>query len=404
MTEHKLVPKIRFQGFSEEWEESILGKIGNVKMNKRIYKKQTTAHGEVPFYKIGTFGKKADSFITQNLYDEYRKKYDYPKIGDILISASGTIGNKIIYNGQKAYYQDSNIVWLNINKNILSNSFLYYFYDIVHWKGIEGSTIKRLYNSSILNTKIKFPTINEQQKIGKLFFKIDQLIKLQQQKVDKLELLKKAFLQKMFASEKQKVPEIRFTGFNDEWEERSLSKISNKISEKNKRLQYHETFTNSAEYGIVSQKDFFDKNITNIEKISNYYIVKPNYFVYNPRISKNAPVGPINKNNLNRTGIISPLYYVFKVHDIDYDFLEYFFSSSKWHKFMKLNGDSGARSDRFAIKNSVLSKMPIPFTDINEQQKIGAFFEKLDQLISANNHKLTNLKLLKKSLLQNMFI
>ncbi|PUZ30963.1 restriction endonuclease subunit S, partial [Staphylococcus cohnii] len=111
--ELKNIPDLRFPEFDREWEEMKLGDIGKVAMNKRIYKKQTSPYEEIPFYKIGTFGKKSDTFISRNTYEEYKTKFPYPKVGDILISASGSIGRTIEYKGQEAYYQDSNIVWLD---------------------------------------------------------------------------------------------------------------------------------------------------------------------------------------------------------------------------------------------------------------------------------------------------
>ena len=149
-------------------------------MNKRIYKNQTTEKGEIPFYKIGTFGGSADAFISRELFEEFKNKYPYPKTGDILISASGSIGRTIEYLGEEAYYQDSNIVWLNHN-NSLDNKFLKYLYSVVKWSGIEGSTIKRLYNSNILNTEFLIPNIEEQKKIEENLSQLDQLITLHQQ-------------------------------------------------------------------------------------------------------------------------------------------------------------------------------------------------------------------------------
>ncbi len=148
-------------------------------MNKRIFKNQTSKNSDVPFYKIGTFGKKPDSFITRELFEEYKQNYPYPEVGDILISASGSIGRTITYEGEDAYFQDSNIVWLKHDEK-LNNSFLKQFYLIVKWQGLEGSTIKRLYNKNILNTEIYFPSVKEQQLIGSFFEKIDHLITLHQ--------------------------------------------------------------------------------------------------------------------------------------------------------------------------------------------------------------------------------
>ncbi|UXV48252.1 restriction endonuclease subunit S [Staphylococcus aureus] len=179
------------------WVIKLLGDIGKVAMNKRIYKHETSTNEEIPFYKIGNFGKKADTFISREQFNEYKEKYPYPKKGDILISASGSIGKTIEYNGGEAYYQDSNIVWLDHNEEVL-NVFLKYFYILVKWNGVEGTTIKRLYNKNILNTKIDLPTISEQQKIGDFFGYIDNLIEIQEQKLEFLKRRKQSLVQKMF--------------------------------------------------------------------------------------------------------------------------------------------------------------------------------------------------------------
>lgn len=198
-------------------------------------------------------------------------------------------------------------------------------------------------------------------------------------------------------------PEFRFSGFIGNWQQHTLGDISKKVTEKNKDNIYTETFTNSAEFGIVTQRDFFEKDISNKKNINGYYIVHPDYFVYNPRISTYAPVGPIKRNKLGRTGIMSPLYYVFHTHDVDKTYLEYYFSGNTWHIFMKLNGDSGARSDRFSIKDSVFREMPIPIPLEEEQEKIGNFFKELDDTIAIHELELDTLKQTKQGFLQKMF-
>ena len=190
-------PELRFPGFTDAWEQRKLGDLAKVEMDKRIYKEQTSAEGEIPFYKIGTFGGKADSYISEDLYNEYTRKYPHPKEGDILISASGSIGRTVVYHGEKAYFQDSNIVWLNHN-GALNNEFLLQFYSRVIWAGLEGSTIKRLYNKNILETEINVPDIREQKNIGEFFTQVDNLITLHQRKLEHLQLQKKALLQQMF--------------------------------------------------------------------------------------------------------------------------------------------------------------------------------------------------------------
>lgn len=190
-------PKRRFKGFTDDWEQRKLGEAATVEMNKRIFKEQTSSEGEVPFYKIGTFGGAADSYISRDLYEEYKKKYPYPNSGDILISASGSIGRTVVYNGEEAYFQDSNIVWLN-HEGRINNSFLLQFYNVVKWSGLEGSTIKRLYNKNILETPILLPKLEEQQLIGGFLKLVDDNITLHQRKLEKLKNLKAAYLNEMF--------------------------------------------------------------------------------------------------------------------------------------------------------------------------------------------------------------
>ena len=202
-------------------------------------------------------------------------------------------------------------------------------------------------------------------------------------------------------------PEIRFKGFEEEWIEKSLNDISSKIIDKNENRKYEIVFTNSAEHGIVDQKDYFDRNIANASNIQGYYVVMPNDFVYNPRISTSAPVGPINRNKLSYTGVCSPLYYVFRVKEgeIDLSYLDYFFKSSAWHNFMFLNGNSGARSDRFSINDNVFVRLPIQHPKSEEEQrKIGALLTLIDKLINKLELKLEKLRNIKQSLLKQMFI
>ena len=198
-------------------------------------------------------------------------------------------------------------------------------------------------------------------------------------------------------------PTIRFKGYTEDWEQRKLNEIADKVSEKNKNNEFSEPFTNSAEQGIISQKDYFDREIVNNENLNGYYIVRNDDFIYNPRISVTAPVGPINRNRLGRNGVMSPLYTVFRTHDIDNLYLEFYFKTTKWHRFMKLNGDSGARFDRFTISSTQFMEMPIPYPTLEEQQKIGEYFDSFDNLITLHHRKCEETKILKKYMLQKMF-
>ena len=150
-----------------------LGEIGPVCMCKRIMKAQTNANGEVPFYKIGTFGKEANAYISKEIYEKYKNTYKFPKKGDILISAAGTIGRTIVYNGEPAYFQDSNIVWIDNDESKVSNKFLIYCYAMNPWAISTGGTIARLYNSNISNARIPAPSLEIQEKIVSIIEKID---------------------------------------------------------------------------------------------------------------------------------------------------------------------------------------------------------------------------------------
>ena len=218
------VPKIRLKGFDADWEKSNFGNFGSVAMCKRIFKVQTSPIGDIPFFKIGTFGLKPDAYITRELYNEYKSKYSFPSKGDILISAAGTIGRTIVYSGDDAYFQDSNIVWLNHNDQ-LNNAFLKYLYSIVNWASLEGATIKRLYNSNILQTEIVIPEYTEQEAISNYFQSLDLLIEATGKKIATLKQTKQASLQSMFPQEGETKPRVRFKGFTDEWKNIELSEL-----------------------------------------------------------------------------------------------------------------------------------------------------------------------------------
>lgn len=166
-----------------------------------------------------------------------------------------------------------------------------------------------------------------------------------------------------------------------------MKEIACKVKNKNKENAISETFTNSAEFGIISQKEFFDHEVASKTNLDSYYIVDIDDFVYNPRISVTAPVGPINRNKLGKAGVMSPLYTVFKTQGVSIDFLEHYFKSTNWHSYMYLNGDSGARSDRFSIKDDVFFDMPIMVPCIKEQMQIGLLFNAISKNITLHQRK-----------------
>lgn len=209
-----------FSQQGEGWEEKTLGEIGKIRMCKRIFKDQTSTSGDIPFYKIGTFGREPNAFISNELYNEYRKKYSFPKKGDVLLSASGTIGRRVVYDGQPGYFQDSNIVWIDNDENEVSNEFLYQFYGFCDWGATKGATISRLYNDNLRQIRITHPSLDKQAEIVKELNQLDEysekLRSVYQSKLTSLEELKKSILQRAFSGELTKLSASGLTGLEDE--------------------------------------------------------------------------------------------------------------------------------------------------------------------------------------------
>ena len=152
-----------------------LGEIGKVVMCKRVFKTETSRTGEIPFYKIGTFGREPDAYISHELYELYRGRYAFPKKGDVLISAAGTIGRAVPYDGKPAYFQDSNIVWIDNDESLVKNSYLRYWYRMIDWT-TDGGTIRRLYNENIRRARIAVPSLAEQDRMVAILDKFDALV------------------------------------------------------------------------------------------------------------------------------------------------------------------------------------------------------------------------------------
>lgn len=201
------------------------------------------------------------------------------------------------------------------------------------------------------------------------------------------------------------IPKLRFPEFDGdgEWEIKELKILAERLNKKNKDGKIDKVFTNSAAHGIVDQREYFDKDIANKSNLKNYYIVENGDYVYNPRISTEAPVGPTSRNNLGMTGVMSPLYTVFRFRDEENQFFEYYFISQHWYESIRKASNTGARFDRMSITDSVFMDIPVLCPKKQEQQKIASCLSSLDELIAAHNDKLDALKDHKKGLLQNLF-
>ena len=392
--------KIRFKKYNDVWENVKLTEVAPIVMGQSPDSKNYTDNPNDYILVQGNADMQNGRVVPRVWTTQITKLAEK---GDLILSVRAPVGDI----GKTDY----NVVLGRGVAAIRGNEFIFQLLSRMkqfnYWSKLStGSTFESINSSDIKSTEIFLPSPEEQSAIGSLFRTLDDLLASYKDNLANYQSLKATMLSKMFPKAGQTVPEIRLDGFEGEWKEVQLSDICRKVIEKNKDNTFNETFTNSAEFGIINQRDFFDKDISNEKSLNTYYVVRNNDFVYNPRISNYAPVGPVKRNRLGRTGVMSPLYFVFRVVNlnIDLDFLETFFNTNTWHKFMKLNGDSGARADRFAIKDSIFLQMPIVLPSISEQQAIGAYFSNLDNLINYHQEKISQLETLKKKLLQDMFI
>ena len=245
----------------------------------------------------------------------------------------------------------------------------------------------------------------EKTKLSNLFVNLDNTIKTLHKKIASLKQLKSACLISMFPQQGETVPRVRFKGFDGEWKICELKQFAFKVTRKNCDKEFPKTFTNSAEFGVINQNEYFDRTISNSENIGGYYVVENNDYIYNPRVSTLAPVGPINRNKLGYTGVVSPLYLVFKTNNIDKDYLDVFFNTNLWHRYMKLEGNCGARFDRLSISDELFFEMPIILpSNEAEQRQIASYFRNLDIQISEQEKRLEKLKQIKAACLDKMFV
>ena len=397
-------PKIRFKGYNEDWEQRKFSDVGSVAMCKRIFKEQTSDEGEVPFYKIGTFGGIPDAFISRKLFDEYKTKYPYPNKGDILISASGSIGRTVEFTGKDEYFQDSNIVWLKHGDEI-DNSFLKVLYSVVEWS-CEGSTIKRLYNDNFLKTNFMLPKIDEQIKLGAYFSSLDHLITLHQHKCDEMKKLKKYMLQKMFPQNGKKVPEIRFDGFTNDWEQRKLGEIADKAVDNRGKTPF---ISKEGTHPLLEVASL-GSGAPDYSKVTKYlsdetFKTELRAYIKEGDIlfSTVGSIGLVSLMDTNENAAIAQNIVAFRANEsYDSKFL-YAMLSTEENQYKAQRIVMGAVQP--SIKVSQLVDVEYFVTEnIAEQRKLGEYFLNLDHLITLHQHKCDELQNLKKYMLQNMFV
>lgn len=272
----------------------------------------------------------------------------------------------------------------------------------------EGARAGR-FNVSIdrfLATSVWVPSSDsgEQQKIATCLSSLDDLIGVESRKLDTLKAHKKGLMQELFPREGETVPRLRFPEFRKagEWVYQPLRHLAKRVTTRNALLNNTRVLTNSAEFGIVDQGNYFEREIVTKSNLGSYYIVEKGDFVYNPRISTFAPVGPISRNNLG-TGVMSPLYTVFRFMISSTDYFDQLFETTVWHRYLKEASNIGARHDRMSISTADFMNLPIPIPEHPEQDRIVTCLSRIDDIIAAQTNKHEALKTHKQGLMQQLF-
>ena len=396
-------PTLRFTDYNDEWDyvrgDELFAPISNKEHNSDLpILALTQDQGAVP-----------RDLINYNVIvsDKSVAGYKVVEIDDFIISLRSFQGG-IEYSRYKGLCSPAYIVLRKKDNNLSSDFYRIYFKSFNYIqelnKKLEGIRDGKMVSygqfSEILLPK---PSFSEQQKIADCISALEDLISSQDQKVDALKAHKKGLMQQLFPQSGETTPRLRFPGFTGEWEEKKLTELAQKMNRRNRQFEVTRVLTNSANDGVVDQNEYFDRDIAVKSNTDNYHIVELNDFVYNPRISTSAPVGPISINKIGK-GIMSPLYTVFKFHKGYVPFFEFYFQTNIWHPYLKGIANFGARFDRMNITSEGFFNMPLYVPSlIEEQQKIASCLSALDDTIVAETDKLEALKAHKKGLMQQLF-
>ena len=308
--------------------------------------------------------------------------------GSIIFAKRGAaiLGNKVRVLGKTAYIDtnmmaleprgvDADFLWLFINQTGL-------------YRIADTSTIPQINNKHIEPYPVDIPNMAEQQAIGTFFSRLDDLITLHQRKYDKLVIFKKSMLEKMFPKDGESVPEIRFAGFTDPWEQRKLGDIAERVTRKNENNESDLPLTISAQHGLIDQRLFFNAQVASRD-MSGYYLLRQGEFAYNKSTSADSPWGAIKRLTRYEKGCVSTLYICFALLNANPDYLVTYYETNRWHKAVQMIAAEGARN------HGLLNIAPDDFFDTMvslpesqaEQQTIGAFFSRLDSLITLHQRK-----------------
>ncbi len=414
-----MVPKLRFAEFSGSWIKDKISSfikdgfiIGHLDGNHgALYpRSEEFSQNGVPYISATDFSSgevdfNSCKYLPISRANQFKK--GIAKSGDVLFAHNATVGPVSLLNTNHDFViLSTTATYFRCDTNKLNNVFLKNSLEGEHFVKQYSSIMSQSTRNQVPITAqrdliISVPNIREQNKIAYFLSAVDDKITLLKKQYDLLCHYKKSMMQKIFSQE------LRFKDDNGdefpEWEEVELKKIASKVNTKNRDNSVTTVLTNSATQGIVSQESYFEREIVTESNLTGYYVVRIGDFVYNPRISSTAPVGPIKMNELTQ-GVMSPLYTVFRFKKGLLKFYQYFFESSVWHDYMKSVANSGARHDRMNISGADFFGLPVhePFEE--EQTKIAHFLSAIDDKITTKKTELDKLKTWKQGLLQQMFV
>ena len=355
-------------------------------MCKRIFANQTSEQGDVPFFKIGTIGGTPDAYITRDLFEEYKAKYNYPHEGEVMITCAGTVGKTIVFDGEDAYFQDSNIVWLSNPKQLYINSFLNYVLSRVNWNILNSTTITRIYNDNLRELVINYPSIKEQEKIVALLSLLDRRIAIQNKVIEDLKKLKTALEERMLGLCQGK--QVRLRDILIERVEKS--RINN---------QYE--VLSSTVSGIYSQREYFNKEIASADN-TGYKAIHRGDVVLSPQ---NLWMGNINYNDRFEIGIVSPSYKVFSIDEkFDKGYIAFLLKTRKALWAYSLVSEQGASIVRRNLNYESFLEISFVIPSLKEQQATARRLSAFQQKQTMEEAFLRSLLLQKEFMLKSLFI
>lgn len=404
MNQNKSV-KIRFKGFTEAWEQRELNTAATFLNGRAFSQSELLSKGEYPVLRVGNFYTNDKWYFSDLVLPE---KF-YANKGDLLYTWSATFGPHIWEGGGKVIYHYH--IWKLLLGKDTDKTFLLSLLQrdretLLH--GSNGSTMIHITKQAMEAKKLFFPRSQEEQRqIGSFFKTIDKAITLHQRKLNRFQKIRTTFLQKMFPKNGETKPAIRLTGFNADWEQEKLQNFAVRITRKNIKKQNNRPLTISAQHGLVDQTVYFNNRVA-AQDVSNYYLIKKGEFAYNRSTSKDAPVGAVRRLVDYEEGVLSTLYLVFSITDpqhVDPNYLSYFFETTGWHSWILERAAEGARNHGLLnVSSQDFLSLPVMLpSSLEEQQKIGEFFQKIDDCIILLERQADLLKQIKSSLLLSMF-